>query len=80
MTRKEFIRGLSQEEKVQIIKEYKDSGIADISSLDISDLKIEGLWREKCNELYKNVGDNYTLVVFARDVAEELAFDYVGTL
>ena len=40
MTRKEFIRGLSQEEKVQIIKEYKD-GTSRICFVLVADESLE---------------------------------------
>ena len=82
MTRKEFIRNLSYDEKVQILKEYKDSGAPDLVALQICDLNIvDGSWKKRCNELYQSVGvDNYTLLVFARDVAEEVAFESIELL
>jgi hypothetical protein len=82
MTRKEFIRNLSYDEKVQILKEYKDSGAPTMDAIKVADIQIkDGLWQEKCKELYPNTeNDNFTLLVFVRDIAEEVAFESIELL
>ena len=79
MNNDEFILKLSKEEKIQIVKEYRKSGLG----LNLPNIIIpDGIWIAKFKEYCGNISncDSNDQIDFAKNIEEILTFEYNNSL